>query len=122
MHDRIFIRGMSFFGKHGVEAVERVNEQEFLLDVDLWCDARAASRSDDLKDAVDYVPIARMVKEVVEQQSFFLIEKLAEVIAENLLCDARLFRVEVTIQKPAALKNGLPGITIVREQSSLALQ
>ena len=115
--DRVFIQGISLFGKHGVLESERSNEQEFIVDISAEFDARNATASDDLNDTIDYMPFADMVRGVVEKESFYLIERLAETIAQKLLEDTRLSKVEVTVKKPAALSNGLPGVTIVRTRA-----
>ncbi len=115
--DRVFIEGISLRGKHGVHESERLNEQEFIIDIAVEFDATTAARSDDLKDTIDYMPFAGMIKDIVERESFYLIERLAETIAQKLLEDTRIEKVEVTVKKPAALTNGLPGVTIVRTQS-----
>ncbi len=117
MQDRVFITGISLFGKHGVHESERLNEQEFIVDIAAAFDARAAAASDDLTDTVDYMPFADVVRVIVEKESFYLIERLAETIAQKLLEDTRLSSVEVTVKKPAALKNGMPGVTIVRTRA-----
>ena len=118
MDDRIFISGISLYGKHGVEPVERENDQEFIIDVAAYLDMQKAAASDDLHDTFDYMPVAGMIEEVVKQNSFYLIERLANAIAERILADERITKVEITVKKPAALKrNGLPGVTIVRTRS-----
>ncbi len=117
MHDRVFITGISLFGKHGVHESERLNEQEFIIDIVAEFDTRVASASDDLADTLDYMPFAGIVKQIVEKESFYLIERLADHIAKRLLEDTRVVKVEVTVKKPAALTNGMPGVTVVRTQS-----
>lgn len=114
--DRVFIRDISLFGKHGVEPAERLSEQEFRIDISVEFDSRKAAASDDLADTVDYMPFADMIKDVVERNSFYLIERLAEAIAARILEDSRIQHVEVTVIKPAALTNGTPGVTIVRSR------
>ena len=116
--DRIFIENLSFFGKHGVSEKERSLEQEFLIDITVETDASSAAASDDLTDTVDYSALAAIAKEVVEANSFFLIEKLAERIVSRILEDARILKVEVTVRKPAVLANGVPGVKIARTNTS----
>lgn len=112
--DRVFIRDISLFGKHGVHESERLNEQEFIIDIVAEFDAAQAAETDELADTVNYVDFLAIAKEAVEQNSFYLIERLGERIAQKILTDARISTVEVTVRKPAALTNGKPGITIVR--------
>ena len=42
------------------------------------------------------------------------VEKIGEDIANKILGDARILSVTVTIKKPVALENGLPGVKITR--------
>lgn len=114
--DRVFIRDISLFGRHGVEAQERSTEQEFIIDILAEFDALKAIQSDDLADTVNYVDFHAVAREAVEENSFYLIERLGDRIAQKILDDARVCRVEVTVRKPAALKNGKPGVTIVRSR------
>lgn len=118
MNDRVFIEGISILGKHGVHESERVTEQEFIVDVVAYFDASRAGESDNLEDTIDYMPFAGMIEETVKNNSFYLIERLAEKIAERILEDARITTAEVTVKKPAPLQgNGMPGITIVRSRA-----
>lgn len=112
--DAIFIEGLKLSGKHGVHERERQESQEFLVDIRAEFDVRHASESDDLKDTLDYTQFATIAEDVVKKNSFYLIERLAATIANRILEDGRITRVSVTIRKPAALSNGVPGITVVR--------
>jgi dihydroneopterin aldolase len=104
--DRITLRGMQFLGRHGVELEERMEPQPFEVDVILRRDLSAAAASDDLADTIDYSTIFTQVGEVVERQSFRLIETLAGAIADALLASHPIEDVEVRVRKPKAL---LPG-------------
>ena len=112
--DKVFVEGLVLRGKHGVHDRERVEEQEFRIDISVEFDSRKAAKSDDLADAADYTEFVEVAREAVERNSFYLIEKLAERIADDILFDARIKQVEVTIRKPQALATGVPGITMVR--------
>lgn len=115
MNDRVFIEGISIAGKHGVHESERAEAQQFIIDVVAHFDASKAGKSDNLEDTIDYMPFAGMIEDTVKNNSFYLIERLAEKIAERILENARIREVEVTVKKPAPLKgNGMPGVTITR--------
>jgi dihydroneopterin aldolase len=104
--DRITVRGMRFFGRHGVELEERLEPQPFEVDVILRGDLSRPAASDDLADTVDYSAVFTMVRDIVEGESFRLIEALAGAIASALLADERIADVEVRVRKPKA---PLPG-------------
>ena len=105
--DKIMARGLTFTACHGVLATEKVVPQTFKLDLDLFLDLGAAGMSDDLNDTVSYAEVFEQVRKIVENESYNLLEALAENIAAALLCDYPLQGVEVTIYKPDAPVNGI---------------
>ena len=46
--DRLTLTGLRAFGHHGVFEHEKADGQEFVIDVTVWLDSRAAAASDDL--------------------------------------------------------------------------
>ena len=104
--DKIFLKGLAFYGHHGVSPHEKALGQRFIVDVTLECDARAAGMSDDLADAVDYIPAYEIVKAVVEGESKDLIESVAEEIAGRILDALDVSGVSVTIKKPEVAIRG----------------
>lgn len=102
MLDRVALRGLRGFGRHGVLPEEQALGQPFLVDVDLGLDTRPAARSDDVADTVDYGELAGRVVALVEGEPVKLIETLADRIAMECLTRPRVQHVEVTVHKPAA--------------------
>ena len=101
----------------GVNADERINRQDVVVNVKLETDTRAAGRSDDLDDAVNYRTITKDIIDRVEASSFHLVERLAEEIARVCLADARVSRVTVSVEKPGALRFARSvGVTITRDR------
>src|SRR6201989_3026158 len=64
--DRLTISGIEGFGYHGVFEAERRDGQVFLADLVLAVDTRAAARSDDLQDTVDYGSLVTRVVKAIE--------------------------------------------------------
>ena len=120
--DKIFLKGLAFYGHHGVSPHEKALGQRFIVDVTLECDARAAGLSDDLADAVDYVPAYEIVKAVVEGESRDLIESVAEEIAGRILDALDVSAVRVAIKKPEVAIRGsilsYAGLEIYRRRGS----
>ena len=104
--DKILLKGLAFYGHHGVSPHEKALGQRFIVDVTMECDARAAGLSDDLADAVDYVPAYEIVKAVMEGESKDLIESVAEDIAGQILETLNVSAVRVTIKKPEVAIRG----------------
>jgi dihydroneopterin aldolase len=112
--DSIFIEGLKVQGKHGVMEQERKVEQEFEIDVRMEVDTKVAAQSDKLAHALDYAPVKERIVEIIQTNSFYLIERLVDTIAAEILKDKRISKVELTIRKTAVWDNGVPGITITR--------
>lgn len=111
MSDRISLRGMRFLGRHGVTLEERMEPQPIEVDVDLETDLSGPAASDELTDTVDYSMVFELVRGIVEERSFRLIESLAGEVAAAVLAahgdeEPRLSAVEVRVRKPQA---PLPG-------------
>ena len=99
--DRILLQGMVFFGRHGTIAAERELGQPFVVDVELGLDLRAAGRSDDLGETVDYSEVYRQARAIVEGEPKRLTEAVAEAIATAVLeRHPRVELVRVRVAKP----------------------
>ncbi len=103
MSDLIQISGIRSFGFHGVFEEERKNGQEFFVDLLFHKDLSQASKSDDLRDTLDYSLACELVVKVIQSGPYSLIERLAGEIANQLLNEFDDFeKVEVTVHKPMA--------------------
>lgn len=102
--DRIYIRDLQLRCIVGIYDDERREKQDVTINIIMCADLRAAGASDRIEDTVDYKAIKKRVLAMVEQSSFFLIERLAERVAEICLEDARVQRVVVAVDKPGALR------------------
>ena len=100
---RIFIRGLAARTILGVEAYERRKRQDVLIDLELLVATRAGA-TDRIDDAVDYKSIKDEVLQLVEVSRFHLLEAMAEAVAERCLTFDGVLGVEVTIDKPGALR------------------
>jgi 7,8-dihydroneopterin aldolase/epimerase/oxygenase len=101
------VRDLRVFGRHGVHEEERERGQDFLFDVELGVGERGTS--DQLDDAVDYVEVARVVKEVSDAQQFALLEALATAVADELERRFAPERLRVRVRKPEVRPAGLEG-------------
>lgn len=100
--DKISVTGLYVKACHGLLDFERVTPQPFVIDLALFGDFEAC-RTDLIEDTVNYAAAADLARLVVRENSFFLIERLAEAIAEELLAAFPLIkRARVTVHKPKA--------------------
>ena len=102
MTDRIVLQGISARGFHGVLDVEKVDGQDFVVDVALEVDLRRAGRSDLLAHTVNYAEVAADIVALITGPSLDLIETLADQIAAAALRRPLVQAVEVTVHKPQA--------------------
>ncbi len=100
--DRVTLAGISARGYHGVLAAERAEGQDFVVDLTLSLDTRAAAASDDLAHTVNYAHVADAVVSVLTGDPVNLIETVAERIAAVVLEQPAVFAVTVTVHKPQA--------------------
>jgi len=116
--DQIHIRDLSVRGIIGINPDERVNEQEILVNATLWVDSSPAAASDDIADAVNYRTVTKAIIAHVAQGRPMLVERLAQEIADLVLAsEPRVEEVDVTIEKPGALRHARSvGISIHRSR------
>lgn len=118
--DRIFITDLLVRGIVGINESERVNRQDILINVVMEADTSAAGASDDIDDAVNYRTVAKQIIAHVEGGEPLLVERLAREIADLCLAaDERVQQVEVTVEKPGALRFARSvGVSITRTREA----
>ncbi len=117
--DRIEIKDLLLRCIIGLNEEERRAKQDVLINLLLWTDIRAAAASDDIGETVNYRTLTKRVIEHVEASQYFLVETLVERLAEICLQDPRVARVEVSVEKPGALRFARSvGVRIVRERET----
>ncbi len=108
--DRLFLRALPFFARHGAKSAEQTLGQRFVVDVDWWQDTRPAAWADDVSLTVSYQDVYDQVRAVVEDDTVRLIETLAERIAMRLLDHfSQIEQVRVVVHKPGAPITGVFG-------------
>lgn len=98
--DRITLTGLRATGHHGVFEHERLDGQEFVVDVTVHLEPR--DRGDELAQTVHYGELAEAVVAAIETDPVDLIESLAERIADIALGFPATQVVDVTVHKPHA--------------------
>lgn len=101
--DKINIKNLEVFARHGVLPEENVLGQKFLISTSLYMDLSGAGKTDDIVKTLDYAEICRAIKSFVENNTFKLIETVAERLAAMLLTKYHpLQRVWLEVKKPWA--------------------
>ncbi len=100
----------------GINDWERKDRQDVLINIRMFTDTRAAGRSDNIEDALNYRDVAKRVIALTETSQFYLVERLAEEIARICVQEFGVPRVQVRVEKPGALRFARSvGVTIERE-------
>ncbi len=90
-----------FYAHHGVMQEEHRIGGRYEVDVEMQVNFFEAAQNDDLDKTVDYETIYRLVQRIVTENQFYLIEKLAYLIAMDVLeHHAIVTSVTVTVRKP----------------------
>ncbi|MDD5226959.1 MAG: dihydroneopterin aldolase [Candidatus Omnitrophica bacterium] len=105
MTDTIFIQGLEVFCIIGTLPRERTQKQKIVLNLEFPVQVKRAAKRDDLKDAMNYQKIAGRVTEFASKSRFYLIETLAERLAQILLREFKLKSVTLRVSKPKAIRN-----------------
>jgi dihydroneopterin aldolase len=96
----IFLEDLEFFAKHGLRDSERVSAQKFLVSIHIFGNFLAATRSDDISHTIDYSAVYDLTKQIVEDNGFHLVERLAGEIAGNIFDKFSMATaVKVTVKK-----------------------
>ena len=106
--DRISLKGMQFYGYHGVNPEEKENGQIYVVDLSVAVDLSAPGRTDSLSDTISYTDLYKATKVVIEGNSKDLLESLAQSIANSILEHSTISDVIVSVKKPhPPIKNSL---------------
>lgn len=120
--DKIILRGMVFYGFHGMNPAEQELGQRFIVDLTATLDLGQAGASDMLEDTVSYTRLYQTVKEVMEGPSRKLLENVAETIAGRLLDEQDISAVQIRIKKPEVPMKGsvldYAAVEIVRKRAN----
>lgn len=115
----ICIKDLVVEAKHGVHHKEKQHPQRFIFNAELTLDSDRAGISDDLADTLDYSGLRQMIIDVAQNNSFYLIERLAREVADKILLDKRVRKAIISIDKPDVYENGTPGVRLETRTSGM---
>ncbi len=101
---RIHIRDLLVRCILGINEGERRAKQDVVINLTLHADLSQAGKSDRIEDTVDYRALKKRVLAMAEDSQYFLVEALAEAIAELCLEHQGVQQVDVCVEKPHALR------------------
>lgn len=101
--DKIYVQDLEVFAYHGVFEEEKQLGQKFLVSMELTLDLRKAALAEDLKQSVHYGELCQKVDALFKEDSYDLIETVAEKTAHVILVQyPQVKEVKVKVKKPWA--------------------
>ncbi len=117
--DIVYIRDLRMDAVIGIYEWEKRIKQQININIEMGWDNSIPAASDDIKDTLNYKACAKLVKNLVSQTSYELVETLAEKIAELLLNEMKIPWIKVQVGKPMAVTDSREvGVIIERSNSS----
>ncbi len=116
--DRILISDLLVRTIIGVNDDERQNKQDVVINISLFLDLHKAGKSDRLEDSVDYRALNKKIVAMVEGSKFYLVEALAQAVADICLENPAVGEARVQVEKPGALRFARTvGVEITRQRT-----
>lgn len=100
----IFIRDLLLRTEVGFNEHELGKKQDLLLNISIHYALEGEQVSDDPKEALDYRSICKTIVDMVEGSRYNLLETIADKVLKFLMSIDRIQKVEVTVDKPHALR------------------
>ena len=97
--DTITIEDLAVLCRIGVPEEERANPQRLLITITVSGDFSKACTSDQIADTVNYFDVSRRVVEFCRRESFKLIEKLAQELANLIFHEFGAEQVGIVVKK-----------------------
>ena len=96
----IRIKNMVFYGYHGTAQEEKELGGRFEVDLDLYTNLTKAIDTDNIEYTINYVDIYSLVKDIVTESKYHLIEALAGKIVKEIFISYTLSKVTIRLRKP----------------------
>jgi len=101
--DIVYIRDLKIETVIGIYDWERKIKQTIRIDLDMGFDLTAAAASDNIDDTLDYKAVAKRLIAFVEVSSFYLVETIADRIAQIVINEFGVKWLKLTLSKPEAV-------------------
>lgn len=98
--ETLTLKGLHFRAYHGFFEEERIEGNDFEVDLTVTADFRTSGESDNLHDTIDYQELTDIVESVMNGSPVKLIETLAKQIGDNIFeAFSGINELEVTVRK-----------------------
>lgn len=113
--DIVYIRELEVETVIGIYDWERNIRQKVVLDIEMQSDIYKASTSDSIEDALNYKAVSKRLVGFIEASEFFLVETLAEKVAEIVICEFNVPWMKLRLSKPGAV-SGTRDVGVIIER------
>ena len=101
--DKILVRNLKIFAYHGVNPEEKVDGQNFVLDIDAYVDISVPCVTDNVDDTVSYAKIIKQTVKIFTSQKDDLLERAAQRVADGLFESFdKIQSLRILLKKPEA--------------------
>ena len=100
----IRITDLTLYTIIGTNKWERIKKQRIVINAAIEYSSAKAIATDNIKEAVDYKTITKIIINRVRKSRFFLLEKLADFVLGTVMENKQVKKVTVRIDKPLALR------------------
>ena len=115
--DIVYIHDLRIETIIGIFDWERERKQTVSLDLEMGTDIRAAAASDDIHKTLDYKSVSKRLISFIEGSEFFLIETMAERIAQIVLEEFDVPWLRLRVGKPGAV-TGAKDVGVIIERGT----
>ncbi len=101
--EKIIIKGLKLFAYHGVNPEEKMDGQNFVLDITALLNVDKAKQTDNINDTVSYARILKTARAVFCAEKYDLIETAANKVGMAIMNEyPTIDSVTVLLMKPEA--------------------
>lgn len=101
--NQIIIKNLKIFAYHGVHDFEKKDGQDFFVDAIIDLPEMQGFETDEIGEVISYSDVVRVIKKVMTENSYNLIEKVAvKIISEIFSAFSEVKTIDVTVKKPHA--------------------
>ncbi len=115
--DIVYIRELEIETIIGIYDWEREQKQTVSLDLEMGTDISLAAGSEDIEKTLDYKAVAKRLIEFVEGSEFFLVETMAEKIAQIVMLEFSVPWLKLRLGKPGAV-TGSKDVGVIIERTA----
>jgi|TARA_B110000263_G_scaffold241597_1_gene246012 FolB domain-containing protein len=103
-YDEIFIEGIKCYSTIGINNWEKNTKQPLIININLLMKKIDNNNADNINETINYKSVSYSVKELVENNTYELIETMGKDIALLCLKNEKVIEAKIKINKPNALK------------------